>query len=137
MEYSLQRSWLIMLGLLFMHGGAAIGLLFLPLQVWLSALLLGLCLTSLVLTIRAHALRLSSRAIIRIQPQGGRRWLLYQRSGRVRSLKLNKNSTCSVGIAILKFGSIFGPVVVVARDAMATPSFRRLRVYLLTHKNSA
>jgi hypothetical protein len=98
----------------------------------LRLLLSGVILGSLADSLHTHAWRRSARAMVAVETQPGRPWVLHQRSGRALPARLLRSSFVHPRLLVLNFrtGRLFGRSLVLAEDAADPDLLRQLRVRL-------
>lgn len=123
--------------LLFNHLGALSILLSLDLINWFVVLGSVVCIFSMLCTLRYHAWRVASDAIVEFWPKRDGQWILQDRRGRKKIVKLCGDSVVTRYFILLNFkvsGSYKKVTVVLCPDALGWDNFRRLRVLLFCLK---
>lgn len=113
---------------------AALGVcLVLPIPLTPRLLLVGVILASLADSLFTHAWRRSARAVVTVEAQPGRPWVLHLRSGSALPARLLSSSFVHPRLLVLNFrtGRLFGRSVVLPEDAADPDLLRQLRVRLL------
>jgi toxin CptA len=133
----LRPSRVLALVLLFMHGGAMAVMVPAGLSPWLTLLISAGIVTSLVHTLKAHALLRARNAVVQLVWDAEGEWTLLTAAGQSFKARLLPTTYLHPHVVILNFrrdhrwGS---RAVVVLPDAVDADTFRRLRVRLATHR---
>lgn len=104
-----------------------------PMTWWLSLPLSTAVAASLVITLRAHALRSVARAAVGLELYGRGLARIELRDGRRRELTVDGSSFVSTAITVLNLRaprSFKTRSVIVTADTLSPEEFRRLRVWL-------
>ena len=128
-----RSPWLAAL-LLFMHIGALIIIILLPLPAWAKALLGAMLVTSLWFTLNTHVLRRSQTAIVEALWDGDGQWTIRTADGQEREGRLLPGGYVSTGLIILRFALESNwrrCSLVLLPDALDAATLRQLRVRLL------
>ena len=125
--------WLAAL-LLFMHIGASIIIILLPLPVWAKALPGAVLAINLWFTLSTHILRHSKTAIVEALWDGDGQWTISTADGQEREGRLLPGSYVSTGLIILRFALESNwrrCALVLLPDSLDAATLRQLRVRLL------
>lgn len=129
----LQRSILLSVLLLLMHGGALYWLSLFALPLWLKLIFSVCVIVSVVVQLRTHLLQKGRRAVTGLQWDGGEEWQLQIGSGEILTARLLGSSFVSSWLIVLNFRIVSGrgsvPVMLMP-DSIDAASFRRLTAKL-------
>lgn len=116
---------------LFIHLGAIIAVVCTSLLWVIKISLIIIMITSVMIFLRLHVYRNSSRAIIKFQPTTDNLWLLTNVTQHSIKAVLQGNSICSLYFVLLNFRAVDSRKkisVIILPDGLSTESFRYLRI---------
>lgn len=115
------------------HAAALVVSLVLPIGFPWHLLLVVALFVSLAHSLYTHGWRRGARAVVKVEVQQGRPWVLHLRSGRAISARLLGSSFVHPRLLVLNFstGRLFRRTLVLAEDAADPDLLRQLRVRLM------
>ncbi len=128
----LKASRIFLVILCFMHGGAILVLLIVPVSGWLSILFILLIVLNLYLQINLYIRMNTKKSIVRLVWLEGQQWKIFDRCGDSVEGVLLGQSYLHAGLVVLRFKTAAKErrVAIIFIDSVTAESHRKLRVRL-------